>query len=337
MTVRAVAQWVGGSVEGDESLALAGIAPLDAAGPEHLSFADTRHAAAAAQSRAGALIAEPGVCANVPVIRVKDVQPAVAQVLAKLAGPEDLPPRGVHPSAVVAADARVAQDCAIGPRVVVASGASIGPRSVLAAGVCVGAGVTVGADTVLFEGVVVRRGCVIGSRVRVGPNSVIGFEGFGYYHQGGAHHRIPHAGNVVIEDDVELGACVCVDRAKFGSTRVGSGSKIDNLVQIAHNVQLGPGCLLAAQAGIAGSSKLGAFVVLGGASGVRDNISIGDQAQLAAFSAAAEDIPAKEIYAGTPAGPAMDVFRQVKAVQKLPDLLKRLRELEARLAALEQK
>ena len=199
----------------------------------------------------------------------------------------------------------------------------------------VGAGATLGRDVVLLEGAVVRYGCVLGDRVRIGSNSVIGYDGFGYYHLDGVHHKIPHAGNVVIEDDVEIGACSCVDRAKFGSTRICAGAKIDNLVQIAHNVHIGPGCLLAGHSGVAGSTKLGAYVVMGGHSGVRDNVSVGSGVRIAACSGVAADVPDGEAMAGTPALPAREEMRIMKAGKKLPDLLKRVKDLEARLKAIE--
>jgi UDP-3-O-[3-hydroxymyristoyl] glucosamine N-acyltransferase len=334
--LRELAELVGGRVEGDASVIVTGIAPLDAAGPGELTFADDRHAAELANCRASAaLVGQKAQSASMPLVRVASVQAAVGKVLGLVAGPEDLPPVGRHPTAIIAPDAAVGPDAAIGPGVVIGAGASVGPRSVLCANVCLGAGVAVGADTVLFEGVVVRRGCRLGDRVRVGPNSVIGFEGFGYYFEAGAHRRVPHGGVVVIEDDVELGACTCIDRAKFGATRIGAGTKVDNLVQIAHNVRVGRNCLMAAQVGIAGSARLGEMVVLGGGAGVRDNITIGDRAQSAAHAAIAADVPAEQIVAGMPAVGASEYFRMYKSLQRLPELMKTVREMDARLKAVE--
>jgi UDP-3-O-[3-hydroxymyristoyl] glucosamine N-acyltransferase len=179
--------------------------------------------------------------------------------------------------------------------------------------------------------VVVRCGCRIGRRVRIGCNSVIGYDGFGYVFADGVHHKIPHAGNVVVEDDVEFGACVCVDRAKWGSTRIGAGAKIDNLCQIAHSVQIGPGCLLAAQVGVAGSTKVGRFVTFGGKVGIRDNIAIGDGAVVAACSCVAQSFETREPQMGIPTRNARRYLQQQRALEDLPELLRRVKRLERRL------
>lgn len=337
LTVRTVAQWVGGRVEGDDSLALGSIAPVESAEPGDLTFAaDDKRVARLAESRASAAIVggEAGK-APMTLIRVADVQQAVTKLLGHLAGPEDLPAPGRHPTAVIAPDARVADDAAVGPHVVIGCDARIGAGCALCAGAYVGPGVEIGERTVLGPNVVIKDGCRIGKGVRIGPNSVIGQDGFGYHTSGGVHHRVPHIGTVVIEDDVELGACVCVDRAKFGATRIGAGTKIDNLVQIAHNVHVGRGCLFAAMVGIAGSAALGDYVVLGGHSGVRDNVDVGSGVQASAFAAIAGDVKDGQAVGGIPAGPAREQKRVVLAMLKLPDLLKRVRELEARLKALE--
>ncbi len=337
LTLRRVAEIVEGTVEGDESVVVEAIAALDQAGPSDLTFADAKHAAGLAGSEAGAAIVEGahGESAGMPLIRVDDVQAAVFKLLRGLAEPEDLPPIGTDASAAIAAGAEIGRDVAVGPGVVVRDGAKIGDRCVLCANVFVGRDVTVGTDTVLAEGVVVRAASRVGSRVRIGPNSVIGYDGFGYQTIDGVHHHIPHIGNVVIEDDVEIGACTCVDRAKFGSTRIGAGAKIDNLVMIAHNCQVGAGSILAGQAGIAGSTKLGRYVVLGGHAGLRDNITVGDGAQVAAYCGVSGDVPAGEKVAGIPARPAREALRIFQSWPRLPDLLKRVRKLESRIEALE--
>lgn len=339
-TVQALADLIGARVEGDPSAAVTSLAPIEQAQPGQVTFVkDPRRAAALAECPAAAVLVAEDLEIDRPpaaaLLRVGDVDVAVARMLAHLAGEPDTPPVGVPPSAVVDPSAELAANVAVGPGVVIGAGSSVAAGTALCAGVKLGAGVQVGENCVLWENVVVRRGCRIGDRVRIGPNSTIGYDGFGYYMRDGVHHHVPHAGTVVIEDDVDLGANVCVDRAKFGATRIGAGSKVDNLVQIAHNVQLGQGCVLAAQVGIAGSTELGRYVVLGGSTGVRDNIRVGDGVQCAAYAAIARDVPPGEKMMGIPAVPAGQCLRIFRSWPKLPDLLKRVQSLEKRLQALD--
>ena len=337
MTVRAIADVVGGVVEGGPDVPITGVAAIDVAGPGDVTFAiDARRVAALAKCGAGAaIVGRDASPAEMPLIRVTDVNTAVAALLAHLAPAEDLPPVGVHPRACIAEDAQLGPDVAVGPGVTVGPRVKIGPRSVLCANVSVCADVVLGEETVLFDGAVVRHGCLVGNRVRIGPNSVIGFEGFGYYHADGVHHRIPHVGAVIIADDVDIGACTCVDRGKFEPTRIGAGTKLDNLVQIGHSVQVGRHCLMAGQVGVAGSTRLGDGVVIGGSAGLRDNIVLGDGVQCAAFSAVAGNVLPGQAVAGAPAVPARDAYRMMMAQARLPGLIKRVRSLESRLKALE--
>ena len=344
MTLRTIAEFVGGTVEGDEELQVGSIGSLDEAGDGDLTYAINEHKATSLKSsKATAAIVPHGASVKtvenpqMALVRVANPEAAVATLLRRTGGPEDLPAVGIHPSAVIASDAEISDNVAIGPCVVVGQRAKIGDGSVLCPGAKVGADAVVGENCVLSEGAVVRYECVVGDRVRIGSNSVIGYDGFGYYYEDGVHHKIPHPGNVVIEDDVELGACTCVDRSKWGSTRIGAGTKIDNLVQIAHYVQVGPGCLLASQAGVAGSSKLGKFVVLGGSSGVRDNISIGDGTKLGAASNLAQSAGPGELLLGTPAKDAKNALREVLGISKLPDMIKRVKKLEKKISELESK
>ena len=339
LTAGRIAELLGGTVEGSPSVAIKSIAAIDLAGPDDVTFAgDDRRVAQLANSRAGAAIVAASARtqdAPMPLIRVQDVNVAVAKLLERMSRQEDLPPVGVDPGATIADNAQLGPEVRIGPGVVVGPGAKIGPGSALLANVSVGSDVEIGRDAVICEGVAIRRGCRIGHRVRIGPNSVVGYDGFGYYFADGTHHKIPHIGNVVIEDDVEIGACSCIDRAKFGSTRIAAGAKIDNLVQIAHNVQVGRGCILASLSGVAGSSSLGQFVVLGGHVGIRDNIKLGNGVTCAAYTAVAEDVPDGLTMFGIPAIPARDKFREISLVRKLPELVKRVGELEKRLEALD--
>jgi len=339
LTTGRIAELVGGRCQGDPAVRIESVASLDQAGPGQLTFAaDSRRAARLTEAKAAAaIVPEEAELAStdMPLIRVPDVQAALARLLGYLSRPEDRPPVGVDSTASISAGAELAADVRVGPGVVIAAGAEIGRASTLAANVTIGSDVKIGRDVVLSEGVVVRQGCRIGHRVRIGPNSVIGYEGFGYYFADGQHRKIPHAGNVVIEDDVEIGACACIDRAKFGSTRIGAGTKIDNLVQVAHNVQIGRDCVIAGLCGIAGSASLGQYVALGGHVGIRDNICLGRGVTCAAYTAVANDVPDGQTMFGIPAIGAREKFRQISLTGRLPEIVKRIKELEERLSSLE--
>lgn len=320
---------------------ISGVAALGDAGPADLSFASAdafakglaeTHAAAVVIGRRVRLPSPPPIA---PIIVVDDADLAVAKVLAALAPPIPRPPAGVDASARVAASATLGEGTAVGPNVIVGERVALGRNVVLHAGVFIGDDVCVGDDSALFANVVVRERIAIGSRVTIHAGSVLGTDGFGYRWDGRQHVKVPQIGTVTIEDDVEIGSCVCIDRAKFGTTRVGQGSKIDNLVQIGHNAQIGPHCIVVGQAGLAGSVKLGAGVVLGGQSAVRDHITMGDGAMLAACSGIMEDVEPRAVVSGLPALPHRQSLREQGALRKLPDLVVQVRKLTERLEKLE--
>jgi UDP-3-O-[3-hydroxymyristoyl] glucosamine N-acyltransferase len=337
LTVAQLARQVGGTVEGDGQAVIGGVASLEAAGPEDLTFvADARRNKALATCRAAAaIVGADAPHAAIPLIRVEDVPAALAAVLEALAEPEDLPAAGIHPSAVVASDARLEANVAIGAGAVVGRGAQLAEGVVLCSNAVVGADVAIGANTILYGGTVVLGGCRVGRRCRIGPNAVIGSSGFGYYFAQGRHRAIRHIGTVEIGDDVDIGACSCVDRAKFGATCIGDGTKIDNLVQVAHNVQVGRDCLLAALVGIAGSTVLKDQVVLGGHVGVRDNVTVGAGVRTGACSAIAQDVPDGAVVSGIPAIAAGKWLRGVQLFARLGELHQRIKQLEKKLQTLE--
>ena len=339
-TVQHIADSLGARVEGDAATVVSRLASLGDAVAGELTFASSaKHVGALAASGAAAAIVPDDLdvgAATMTLIRVADLDCAIATLLGSLSDPEDLPATGVHPSAVVDPAASLAAGVRIGAGVVIGAGAVVGENTALYAGVKLGRDVVVGRDCVLCENAVVRYGCELGDVVRIGPSTVIGYDGFGYFFRDGVHNKVPHVGNVVIESGVEIGACACVDRAKFGSTRVGAGTKVDNFVQIAHNVQVGPACILVSQVGIAGSTKLGTGVVLGGSVGIRDNVTLADGVQVAAYAAVARDLEAG-VYAGVPAKLAKQTIREWMALGKLPDALKRIRTLEKQIHALESR
>ena len=269
------------------------------------------------------------------VIIVDDPDLAQVKVLTRFAPPVPRPPQGIDPSARVAPSAVLAENVAIGPNVVIGERTAIGRNCVLHAGVVLGDDVILGESCELHPNVVIRERITIGSRVTIHAGSVLGTDGFGYRWDGRQHVKVPQIGTVIIEDDVEIGSCVCIDRAKFSSTRIGRGAKIDNLVQIGHNVQIGAHCIIVGQAGIAGSARLGNGVVLGGQSDVRDHVTMGDGSMLAACSGVMEDVAPKAVVSGLPALPHRQSLRENAALRRLPELVVQVRKLEERLAKLE--
>jgi UDP-3-O-[3-hydroxymyristoyl] glucosamine N-acyltransferase len=269
------------------------------------------------------------------LLRVKNPRLAFAKVL-PLFFPEPPPTAGIHPSAVVAKSAQIDPTAHIGPHCVVGERVRISARSALFGGNHIGDDAQIGEDARLLPNVVVYARSQIGHRVRIHAGSVIGSDGYGYVFDAGQHRKVLQIGNVIIHDDVEIGANVCIDRAALGSTVIGRGTKIDNLVQIAHNVVVGEGCLLVGQVGIAGSSKLGNFVVLAGQVGIAGHLNIGNQVTVAAQSGVMNNIPDGEKWFGTPAAPERDSKRQYIGIRRLPEVLHRLAELEKKIAGMQR-
>jgi UDP-3-O-[3-hydroxymyristoyl] glucosamine N-acyltransferase len=232
------------------------------------------------------------------------------------------PAAGIHPSAVVDPTAAISATASIGPMAYVGPHARIGENVVLQSHVVVEAFASVAEDSLLFSRVVVGAHCVIGARNRLHAGVVIGADGFGFATMDGAHHRIPQVGNVITEDDVDIGANTAIDRARFGSTRIGRGTKIDNLVQIGHNVQVGAGCLIVAQVGISGSTQLGDFVIIGGQAGVAGHLKVGDKARIAGQSGVSKDVEAGKTYGGIPAIPFNEFQRLNILKRRLPELFR---------------
>jgi UDP-3-O-[3-hydroxymyristoyl] glucosamine N-acyltransferase len=334
-TLGQLAQALGATLEGDAARVVKGIAPLESAGPDDVSFVtDTRWRAAAQTSRAGAFVAGAGVAGLPgPVLRVTAPQQAMITLVELFHPAPPLAP-GVHPSAVVAADARVDASAAVGPLAVIEAGARIGPAARVGALTYVGPGVEIGEGTTLGPRVTLLAGVRLGRRVIVHAGAVLGADGFGFAFDGAQHRKIPQTGGVLIEDDVEIGANTAIDRATFGDTVIRRGTKIDNLVQIGHNVQVGEHSILVAQVGISGSSTLGRGVVLAGQVGVADHVTIGDGAMVAAQSGVPSDLEGGAQYLGTPARPAAAARRIVVAEARLPELLQRVRALERAVEAL---
>jgi UDP-3-O-[3-hydroxymyristoyl] glucosamine N-acyltransferase len=332
-TLGEIATRLGGRVLGDAKRKIVGVQPLDRAGPEDLSFVThPRYRHAASGSRAGALIvgsSEPLPGHN--LIVVENPYAALASAM-DLFFASEAPEPGISPQAVIGEGGRLGEGISIGPFVVVGRRCHLGDGVVLMPHVVLGEDVSIGAGTVLHPGVVVYPRCVLGERVTVHAASVIGSDGFGYAEAEGARSKIPQVGNVEIGDDVEIGAGTTIDRATFGSTVVGRGTKIDNLVQIAHNVVIGEDSVLVAQSGIAGSTKLGRRVILAGQSGAAGHLNLGERSIVGAKSAVLQDLPPGSFVLGNPARDHMEWKRGWAAERRLPELLRRVARLEKALA-----
>lgn len=336
-TLAEIAKWVKGVVRGDASVRISGVAGVEDAQASHLTWlSDDKYVAMLRSSRAGAVLVEARF-GETPMPAILCEQPALAMVtiLEHFAPPVPRPAVGIHRSAIVAPSAKLGRDVRVGPNVVIDENAVIGDRSVLHAHVYLGADSSLGADCELWPGVVVRERCQLGDRVVVHANTTIGADGFGYQFSGGRHVKIPQIGGVMIEADVEIGANCCIDRAKFGHTRIGAGTKIDNQVQVAHNVQIGPGCILVAQCGIAGSTRLGRGVVLGGKVGVKDHVVLHDGAQAGACACISKDIPAGSRVLGIPAVDHEQFVRDRAALRRAPQMAEQIKALTQRIEQLE--
>ncbi len=323
--VHDLAARLGGQVEGDGNLQLTGLAPIPRAQASDVTFAENpKHCAVAEGCGAAAVI----VPLNAPasrktLIRVKNPRAAFARALAVFHPPRQYPAQ-IHPTAQLGRNARLGEGVFVGEYVVLGDNVAVGNRTVIEAHCVIGEGSNLGDDCLLYPNVTIYHGIRIGNRVIIHAGSVIGSDGFGYVQDGADRLKIPQVGDVLIEDDVEIGANVTIDRATMDSTIIRRGTKIDNLVQIAHNVTLGQNCTIISQVGIAGSVQIGDNVTLAGQAGIADHLKIGSNSVVGAQSGVAEDVPANSVMFGTPAQPMMQTKRQIIALRKLPELLRKL-------------
>jgi UDP-3-O-[3-hydroxymyristoyl] glucosamine N-acyltransferase len=333
VTVRQLAEWVRGEVLGDGDLPIEGARVLADAQAGDITYVDgERNAAAWHASPAAAAVVPPSIPVNGrPLIRVKDPLLAFAEIVRHLRGRPPAPVGVIHPSAVVHHTVKVGDGVTVGPFAVVGEGSVVGPGTVLHAGVVVGRDCRVGAGVVLHPRVVVYDDCVLGDRVIVHANAVIGADGFGYRTQDGRHVKVPQLGWVEVGDDVEIGAGTTIDRGTFGATRIGAGTKIDNLVMVGHNCQIGRHNILAAQAGVAGSCSTGDYVVMGGQVGIADHVHIGDRAMIAAKSGVVGDVAANTRLVGYPARPESLGKRVMVTLDHLPEMRRDIRRVKTHL------
>ncbi len=329
---------IGAELYGDGEVLITGVGPLEEAGVGDVTFiASPAHRTHLATTRASAVVVKTGTepVEGKNLLFVSDPQTAFSVLLDKFM-PAFEPEPGVHGAACVHPEAKVGQSVTIQANAVIERGAQICDRVVIYPGVYIGANAVVGADCILYPGVVIREGCVIGERVIIHPNAVVGSDGFGYTKQGAAYKKIPQRGIVVVGDDAEIGACVTTDRATMGETKIGRGTKIDNLVQIAHNVTIGEDAVIIAQVGVAGSTKIGDRVTIAGQAGLSGHIEICDDAIIGPQSGVIKDVKKKGVYTGTPAIPHMDWLRSSTLFPRLPEMRKTIKDLKQRIEELER-
>jgi UDP-3-O-[3-hydroxymyristoyl] glucosamine N-acyltransferase len=334
-TAAQIAQQLNGQVIGDGGVSLTGFTSAERAVAGDLTFAekDTYFAAAEASAAAAIIVAGDFTSTTKVLIRVPNARIAAAKVL-PLFYPEETVVPGIHPSATIAPTAQIDATASIGPGCVVAAGVKIGARTVLLGGNHLGRDCQVGDDVRLFPNVVLYPRTLVGHRVAIHAGTVIGSDGYGYVFDQGRHRKMLQVGQVIIEDDVEIGANTAIDRGALGPTVIGAGTKIDNLVHVAHNVVMGKHCLVMGQVGFAGSTKLGDYCVIASQSGIAGHLKLGPQATVGAKSGVMRDVGPKETVLGMPALPDKQTKRQWIAVQRLPEMMLQIRALEKQVAEL---
>ncbi len=336
-TLREIAELVNGRLLKDEQIVISGVTNIEEAGSGDITFAVPPHLKKAETSNAAAVIIPEGIEEfNKPAVIVENPRLAFTQLL-EVFMPLPQVERGIHPTAVIGEKVRLGKNVAVLAHAVIDSQAEIGDNTIIYPHTYIGRQTIIGCDTIIYPNVSVRESCQIGSRVIIHSGAVVGSDGFGFVTIQGKHRKVPQVGTVIIEDDVEIGANAAIDRATTGKTIVKSGTKIDNLVHLAHNVVIGQDCFLVAQTGIAGSVTVGNHVTFAGQSGSAGHLSIGDNCVFAARCAPIGNVPDNSFYAGFPGRPHKEWLRAEAAVHKLPELIKRINELEKRLAAQEQK
>lgn len=336
-TLKELAELIGGTVVGDGDVEIHRVGGIDSAKPGDITFlANPKYLPMLQTTQASAVMVKPGVDApGVSLLVCPNPYLAFAKVLTALhvAKPEY---RGIMEGAFVDPEAKISDGVTIYPGCFIGKNVTVGSGTTLHPGVLLYDNVTVGEDCLIHAGTVVREGCRLGNRVIVQPKAVIGSDGFGFAPDGGGYFKIPQVGIVVIEDDVEIGANCCLDRAALGETRIERGTKLDNLVQIAHNVKIGADSIIVAQVGIAGSTEIGKHCTLGGQVGVAGHIKVGDNTMVGAQSGIAGNLPGGEVVSGTPVIPHRDWLKAAKSFAKLPEMRKEISRLKKQIEELQE-
>jgi UDP-3-O-[3-hydroxymyristoyl] glucosamine N-acyltransferase len=335
-TLNELAEYLGGRVTGDGNVTVNGLAPLESAGPDKITFlANPRYASKVAETRAAAVLMAPGgESYGRNVIEVSNPYLGFAKLLTLFytTAHRSL---GVLPEANVGTQVTLGEGITVYPGACIGNNVTVGDRTVIHSGVVIYEGTTIGDDCLIHANAVVRERCRIGNRCIIQPGAVIGSDGFGYAPDGRAYYRIPQIGIVVLEDDVEVGANCCIDRAALDVTLIRRGTKLDNLVQIAHNCRIGEDCMIVSQVGISGSTQIGNHVTLGGQVGIAGHLTVGDNVMVGAQSGVPGSLTANAVYSGSPTMPHRDWLRAMAVVPRLPELKKSISALEKRITELE--
>lgn len=335
-TVEELAEQLHGTVIGDGSVVVSEAMGLDKAGAEHITFAVNEYTEFVPQAKAGAVIVEKAVSnAPMPLIVVDNAKSAFATVLS-LIHPQVTCKPGIHETAVIGENVQLGNNVNIGEYCIIRDNAVIGDNVNIYPYVYVGHGTKIGEGSTLYPGAVIHENCDIGKRVILRAKAVVGGEGFGFATENGVHTHIPQIGNVILEDDVEVGSCSCIDNGTMGATIVRRGTKIDNLVHLGHNVEIGEDCFLIAQVGIAGSTKCGNHVIFAGQTGCTGHITIGDDIVFAGKTGITGNVPEPGMYAGFPMRPHKEWLRLAAYEKKLPQMVKQIKELEREIALLKE-
>lgn len=337
VTLAEIAKWIGGTVDGDDSIKVSALAKIEEAKSGQLTFiANPKYARFISSTEASAVLVDLDFPKSAkPLIRVSNPYFAFLTLAQKFYHRVSSVEKGIHPSVVLGENCNLGRDVAIGAHVAIGKNCTIGRGTVVHPGVVIGDDVQIGTNCLLYANVSIREQCRIGNNVIVQMGAVIGSDGFGFAFEGGKYHKLPQMGIVVIEDDVEIGANATIDRATMGETIVHRGTKIDNLVQIAHNVEIGEHTAIAAQTGISGSTKIGKYVKLGGQAGLVGHITIGDYSAVGAQGGVTKSVPEKTFVSGYPAREHMKAKREEAGLARLPELIKKFRRLEAQVKELQ--
>ncbi len=338
-TLAELAALVGGKIMGDPQLLISGVAGIKEAKKDEITFlSNPRYNKDLAKTAAAAIIVSPDKeTLNLAAIICDNPYLAFARILDIFYPQKHVIPEGVHPSAVISSEAKIGAKVAIGPCVVAEEGAIIGDGTIVYPGTYIGKDTRIGNSCLLYANVSIREKITIGNNVIIHSGAVIGSDGFGFVPAEGKNVKVPQVGTVIVEDDVEIGAHVCIARGTLGDTIIGSGTKIDSLVQIAHNVKIGRNCIIVAQVGISGSTTVEDNVTIAGQAGIIGHITIGKGSIVAAQAGVTKDVPPKEVVSGYPAQPHQLEKRVHAEIQKLPELSKKVRELGKKIEQLEKK